>query len=276
MNNMQVSDLLQYNCCDQESQTMENSQLVCSSCGSRRKIVNGVVLGNELDSYDQDQEGSEVYVEQTLNLYKDKKVSSRYYGRYSKPSGLKDLYTWFVARREVKSVEKMYRKVKDDVQKVLDAPCGTGKLYGLHQKYEYDCVMSDISFEMMNEFIEDREGEVEGVDFIQSNAMKHCFSDRSFDCVMILRLLHRLSGKDVNRVLAEACRVSSKYVIVSNSINTNSLAQRWRGDRPMEHEGFYWDRKKWLETLESYGEVLASTKISPLVSSEEVFLLRVA
>lgn len=272
---MKVTDILQYNCCDQENQHRTSDQLICSSCGTKRQILNGIVLGNEQDAYDQDQEGSEVYVEQTLNLYKDKGISGQYYSRYSNPSGLKDLYTWFVAKREVKSIERLFRKVRDEVQSVLDSPCGTGKLFELHKKYGYDCVMSDISVQMMDEFIQDRGGVVKGIDFIQSNAMKHCFSNESFDCVMILRLLHRLSEKDIKRVLSEACRVSRKYIIVSNSIDINSLAQRMRRGKPMIHEGHYWNQKDWIDTLKQYGRVVDSVKILPFVSSEIVYLVEV-
>jgi ubiquinone/menaquinone biosynthesis C-methylase UbiE len=107
--------------------------------------------------------------------------------------------------------------------KVLDAPCGTGYIGGILSRNKASIVASDISLEMMelagNEYYSNN-----FLGFVQSDITKSPFVDEEFRCVIVLALMHRLPEEIRKNVLSEIERVSSKFVIVSYSIE--SLSQR--------------------------------------------------
>lgn len=94
---------------------------------------------------------------------------------------------------------------------LLDAPCGTGRLCAsLAMRGRY--VGLDVSLPMLSEAVRASAASA----WLHGDVTQLPFRDRAFDVVVCCRLLHHLAeAEQLERVLAELVRVSSRYLIAS-------------------------------------------------------------
>ena len=118
---------------------------------------------------------------------------------------------------------------------VLDLPCGAGRLLPfLAEERGHVVVQADGSLAMLREA---RMRAPEAVPRILANAMAMPFADRAVDGVVVFRLLHHLPPDVARTVLAEACRVARRFVVVSffHPVSAHHLRRtlgQWFGGTP--------------------------------------------
>jgi ubiquinone/menaquinone biosynthesis C-methylase UbiE len=105
---------------------------------------------------------------------------------------------------------------------VLDAPCGTGILAPLLAGGRFHVTAADIAVAMM----EHARPAYRGITtrFVCADATRLPWPAAAFDCVLSIGFLHRLPETIRREALAEAARVTSRFVIATCSID--SAAQR--------------------------------------------------
>ena len=158
------------------------------------------------------------YEDETKNRYRSEIEAVSYKDGYTNGYSLRVLKNKFIAFCEQRAVMKAAGYC-DAIHKVIDIPCGTGKMTNLlSEKYEL-YVGVDMSYEMMQQI-----HDVKGLTFIQGDATAIPFADKSTDLVVSLRLMHRLPSEIKYKFINELSRISSKYIIFSFS--DNILAHR--------------------------------------------------
>ncbi|MFT4815959.1 MAG: 2-polyprenyl-3-methyl-5-hydroxy-6-metoxy-1,4-benzoquinol methylase [Pseudohongiellaceae bacterium] len=118
-----------------------------------------------------------------------------------------------------------------EVKTVLDAPCGVGRLsLWLAQKgFEVSAVdLGESAVQLTNELLRDQNFKetAESQDVFNMR-----FEDGAFDVSVCFRLLHHFKDvSDQQKLVAELCRVSSKYVVISyfSTYSVTSLRRRLR------------------------------------------------
>jgi len=99
---------------------------------------------------------------------------------------------------------------------VLDLPCGTGRMIENITKLGFQYTGGDISPHMIEEARKESIGNANVAGFVEADLMKLPFTDNSFDCVIIWRILHHQADPVVRqRMLAEAARVTRRRVLIS-------------------------------------------------------------
>lgn len=212
------------------------------------------------------------YRRSTKERYQSQSSAVSYLSRYRVPRTPADLYAWYVAVRERRTVTRCLRPRVDGIDTVLDIPAGTGKLASVHGRIGYRTVAADVSMEMMVEGIS--HGQWKSCDvlgFVRGDIMKLRFEDNAVDCAVCLRLMHRLPKQLVVRALGELRRVARYFVVVSTRVTSFSVAGVFhRGEAGRAR----FDRASWTNLLENYGTVEDQYMISPFVSTEIVTVVR--
>jgi SAM-dependent methyltransferase len=97
-------------------------------------------------------------------------------------------------------------------ESVLDLPCGAGRLLPLlRDRFGHRVVQADGALAMLR--TADERGR--GSDRVQADALAMPFADGAFDGVVVFRFLHHLPPEAQRLVVAEACRVAGRFVVVS-------------------------------------------------------------
>jgi len=92
-------------------------------------------------------------------------------------------------------------------ERILDVPCGTGRLAGLLGSLGGEYLGADVSPSMLQRV---------PASALVADALHLPFADRSFKLIVCCRLLHHLdAGEELARAVAELSRVSSGLVIAS-------------------------------------------------------------
>ena len=154
------------------------------------------------------------YELETKNRYRSETVAESYKAGYTKGYSLRILKNKLIAYCEKKAILKATTYCTD-VVKIIDIPCGTGKMTRqLSDKYELYIGM-DMSYQMMQQ-IKDKEK----LTFGQADGTAIPFVDNAVDLIISLRLIHRLPADIKYKFFTELARVSNKYIIFSFSGNS--------------------------------------------------------
>lgn len=110
-------------------------------------------------------------------------------------------------------------------ESVLDVPCGAGRLLPeLAGRFGHEVLQADHAMAML------RESAAHGrrVAAVRADALAMPFAARTVDGVVVFRFLHHLTHDDQRLVVAEACRVASRFVVISffHPCSAHQL-QRW-------------------------------------------------
>lgn len=137
------------------------------------------------------------------------KISKDKYESWS----LYNLGTKIIASAEKKTITEFLDKLKLVNPRILDIPCGTGKLSNILLNRGY-VVASDISPNMIK-FAMSCYDDGKFLGFSISDISKTAFKKDSFDCIICLRLMHRVPEDIRIDMLYELYNICSKYLIIS-------------------------------------------------------------
>lgn len=132
--------------------------------------------------------------------------------RYETP-GASDRYaTRNPARtaRELRLLERVWPGHPSE--RVLDLPCGTGRLEPMLRAHGHVVVQADGALAMLRQAAARTPA---GIARCQADAFSIPFTDGSVDGVVTFRFLHHLTADARVRAIAEACRVARRFVVVS-------------------------------------------------------------
>ena len=146
--------------------------------------------------------------------YQDEDVARSYDRvRFSGPIGR------IIDALEKRAFKKALRRARQDLPspKVLDIPCGTGRITALLLEAGLEVTGGDISFPMM-EIAQNKLARYgEQVTFRHLDLEAIDLSDDSCDLVSCIRLFNHLGKGERTRVLRELARVSRRHVILNVS-----------------------------------------------------------
>lgn len=131
-------------------------------------------------------------------------------------------------RAEMRLVERAFSVIPRG--RVLDAPCGGGRVTLLLSKKGYEMTAADLSESMIEITRESIATAGLKISVEQQDVEKFTFSDRHFDSVVSFRLFHHFPNVEIReRVVGELCRVAGQYVALSY-FSPNSVTS-WRRAR---------------------------------------------
>jgi SAM-dependent methyltransferase len=135
---------------------------------------------------------------------------------------LRRIPTRVIAIREVSCVAAALKRCRPGLRRILDAPCGTGKLTALLSGHAHEQLTGcDLSREMLRLARHSNGPAAERkVCLAQADATALPYANGSFDCVVCLRLLHLVPAPVRQEIIKELARVSSQYLIVSFGVDT--------------------------------------------------------
>jgi ubiquinone/menaquinone biosynthesis C-methylase UbiE len=108
-------------------------------------------------------------------------------------------------------VRRMLRDMRG--ARVLDVPCGTGRFFPLYQRLGMRVTGVDSSWDMIQ--LADARTESCVEELAVGDAARLAYRDRSFDVVVMVRMLHLVRWAAARRMLGQACRVARSRVIVT-------------------------------------------------------------
>src|SRR6185295_6256454 len=113
-----------------------------------------------------------------------------------------------------KLVERGFRLVP--VGRVLDVPCGGGRVGLWLARHGYQVTMADLSPAMLDIARANAEREQLRMELAEGDVEGLKFGDQSFDAIVSFRLFHHFPNREIRaRVVAELCRVSRRHVLLS-------------------------------------------------------------
>jgi cyclopropane fatty-acyl-phospholipid synthase-like methyltransferase len=100
--------------------------------------------------------------------------------------------------------------------RVLDAPCGGGRVSLLLAKRGYQMTSADLSDSMIRIARESMRDAGLDIPVEQQDVERLTYGDRSFDAVVCFRLFHHFPNAEIRqRAVRELCRVADRFVAVS-------------------------------------------------------------
>jgi ubiquinone/menaquinone biosynthesis C-methylase UbiE len=218
----------------------------------------------------------------TRSRYRDTEVAERYKRAYTNRLGISNFRAKIIASREVSVVRRMLGKCYplSNMAVILDFPCGTGKMGNILAK-RFNVVAADISAEMLHLARNDyqhQESARSFYGFVQADLTMCPFSGQAFDCVVTIRLMHRVPPDIRIEMLRELARISKQHVIVSYAIT--NLWHRMRSRiRTLAIHGESAPYSATIQAIreEIYSsglEIITCESVVPFLSAEIILLLR--
>jgi SAM-dependent methyltransferase len=216
------------------------------------------------------------YERDTKEHYKRGDVAQEYHAAFTRDRGWKAWRHRVVAESERDAVRRLLGRVAHG--RVLDLPCGTGKLAPVFAELGSTVTGCDISPDMLA--LAEREYALRGV----PSRLQVCDAERivetlgeRFDVAVCLRLLHRVPSA-VKRSILVQLRGCADHAIVSVGIESAFH----RGRRVVRRAVFGGDASalcfasedELLGLIEEHFEILDRRWVIPFASQEMVFLLR--
>lgn len=129
-------------------------------------------------------------------------------------------------RAELRLIDRAFALIPKD-HRVLDAPCGAGRVTVHLAKRGYNVAAADLS-EAMLELTRQRLAQ-SGLHcpVQQQDIEKMSYADGSFDTVVCFRLFHHFPNAEIRaRVVRELCRVAARHVVLSYFAPSLSMLKR--------------------------------------------------
>ena len=176
---------------------------------------------------------------------------------------LQSLHNKYVFQRRIQVLSNEVASVLDDAKTVLDIGCGDGTISKLSAEKKGNGVKFSGIDVMARPTC--------AIDFKLFDGYTIPHADNSFDACMFIDVLHHLNH--IKEIIAEAKRVSSKYIIIKDHLYKNKFDydtlkfMDWVGNKPHSVEVIYNFRKEefWKNLFEELGlEVVIFNKQIPL------------
>lgn len=114
----------------------------------------------------------------------------------------------------------------EDIETVLDVPCGTGRMTRLLIEEGFSYTGTDVSGEMMH-VARSKLEQPGNVRLVQADAAALPFPDGAFDCVVTVRFLNLIPSEARVRILEEFHRVSNGHMVaVATHLGPDSSLRR--------------------------------------------------
>ena len=217
------------------------------------------------------------YETATREHYRDVEVARAYHQQFASGWSLRTFSHILVARAEQRAVGRLLARSGGRFARVLDIPCGTGKLVPILKRVAAQAVGGDVSRAMMTYARKQATDMGAPLLFSQMDITALPFPDAAFDMVICLRLLHRVPDAVKYAALRELTRVSASYVVISYGITSHWQRVRQtlrrlivRGDT-VPH-ALTVDESARLFSLPGWS-VVQRLKPLPVLSAEEMVLL---
>lgn len=118
-------------------------------------------------------------------------------------------------RAEMALIARGFAEVSG-VKRVLDAPCGVGRATLWLAQQGYEATGIDLGAGAVAIAAKAVAAENIAAKILQDDIEQMKFADRSFDATLCFRLIHHFPTPEIReRVIAELCRVSDRYVLIS-------------------------------------------------------------
>ncbi len=274
-------EILTCNACESGDLVRQENELRCTSCGSGREIWEGMIIRDpalEADNVNaKDAEHTLSYESNTKHRYQSDHYARNYLNQYKNWYKPKNVYSGWIALREREAVATFISSIEAEVDLLLDLPAGSGKLSNIHQRFDYNVLPADVSFEMLKVGMEEWRDNKRVLGMVQMDATHTNLAENSIDTVVCLRLMHRLNAELNRKVLTEFKRISKKYMIVSYSVNNFNVADILSGKSKKYNESdrINYSAEQWRSLLGEFGTVIDSTFIRRGISREVVTLVDV-
>lgn len=217
------------------------------------------------------------YRRSTKEAYKDAGVAKEYHEAFNKRLTWRNLRARLIAEREKRVIGSLLDSIA--VKKVLDIPCGTGKLAPVMAARGYSVVAADISKDMLTIAQQSYSAAaVKEVEFAIGDAEKvyEQWAGREIDAVVCLRLMHRVP-ESVRQVMLSEISKLSRYAIISFGVN----ARYHRIRKKLRYVLFPEPEMQLCLTklndihkeLAQHFRVISQVWVAPFLSEEIVFLV---
>jgi len=216
--------------------------------------------------------------EEYQKVFKNKKYAENYHKNFTSKGGIGllnpiNFFGVNVARAEINTVKNLLSLCEGN--RILDAPCGSGKLLPKLLDMNFSVTGADYSDGMLSQIkIKNK-----NLKLIQADIRKLPFKDKSFDVVICNRFLHRIPIEQHTETLKELYRVSKKYAIIYfgvKGILTDLVIFAERVLKLGDRGKLYYISKKEIKRLlyENRWEFIKGKKAIPLISTGYVVLAR--
>ncbi len=217
------------------------------------------------------------YEKMTRSKYKDKTVAENYKKAYTDKINRKNFRAKIISAREKKCVAHALKHCDPSPQSILDIPCGTGKMSTIIPQ-NISVVACDISLEMIALGRQEYLQLVSFQGFVQADATHMPFSVASFDCILNIRLFHRVPQKIKGEIIKEMVRLSKQYLILTFAVDNiyqrirKSIRRLFIPYNPVMEP----IKSKEIRTvLEQSGlEIIKVYSVLPLLSNERVVFIK--
>lgn len=126
-------------------------------------------------------------------------------------------------KREEKVIRKLCSRLPSG-SRILDIPCGTGRLLPLFDQFKHPVWGADISLDMLKEWPASRKHSPRLRDLVRTSAERIPFADGAFDYVVCLRFFHLgISRPMAFSILQEFARVAGKGIILHGPMQKQGL-----------------------------------------------------
>lgn len=130
--------------------------------------------------------------------------------------------------QEMAMLAKAFAMTKD-IDKVLDAPCGVGRASIWLAQQGHTVTGIDLGTAALALAAELASTAEVNVQFESQDIFALTYADRAFDATLCFRLLHHFESQALQeRLIAEICRVSDRYVVMSRISPTSFTSLRRR------------------------------------------------
>jgi len=158
------------------------------------------------------------YNKDTRDAYQNKLKAKEYQEQYTKGTKWARFTMW----RQRVLIDNIINQCNfKKTEKILDIPCGTGFIGKILSKSPASIIASDISREMMERAYEEYAGD-NFYGFVECDITQTPFRKESFDCIILLALMHRLPKEIRHKTWEEVVSLSKKFIIVNFSIDSRS------------------------------------------------------
>lgn len=155
-------------------------------------------------------------------------------------------------RAEMRLVDRAFARVPKS-HRVLDVPCGGGRVTVHLAKQGYAVTAADLSEAMLAIARENVATQKLPCPVEKQDIEQLTFPDRTFDTIISFRLFHHFPSPDIRqRAVAEICRVARKYVALSyfSPTSVTSVKRRVRaalgGKKSQKHDTSLREIKKYF------------------------------